>query len=207
MELFYWSVYKVTAWRTSVNNLYKWHAGHAKLCGNVCLLLCTSYSSSHLLLYFEFPSCRLFIKLMLHKYFWRTVVLGGLWRRLEPTEWAEWKVLRGLRTGFSCNLSCIPDMASIDLCKKLATIFEEGWTCHWCTLSKLLQNVVWNHCNLSFRSSSDVHTTGGSRHCHWHIMFTVRVVWLLVLHSSPTDFWGKTDCLRSVAFNAWPEFY
>ena len=49
-----------------------------KLCSNVCLLQCDSYSLWHLVLYFEFQSCNLFISFMLHTCFWRTVVSGGL---------------------------------------------------------------------------------------------------------------------------------
>ena len=81
-------------------------------------------------------------------------------------------------------------MASIDLCKKLATIvsiFKKG--CRSCQSStKMLHETIVISL---FRPSSGTHTSGGLWHCCWQIMLTVTVVHLLALHSSPKDFQAK----------------
>ena len=59
------------------------------------------------------------------------------------------------------------------------------------------QNVVGNHCCLSFCSSSDTCSTSNLQHCHSHITLTVTLGCLLVLHFSLRIFQEKRDCSQS----------
>ena len=88
--------WSMTLWCTSVSNLYK-------QCLSPIMVQLLRFVTFAALFYF-WPY-NLSFGFMLHTCFVRTAVLGGLKSRVEPFEWAVWKLLSGYWSGFSCILS------------------------------------------------------------------------------------------------------
>ena len=116
-------------------NLYKWRAACAKLCCNVYLVQCDSCGSWHLPLYFACWSFDHCIGFMLHIYFHTYWV----WFQLQSVEpfiasyqiWICWWIcVKQLDTKVSCSKK---GRGAIDV-----------------SCQSSFQNVVWNHCSLSF---------------------------------------------------------
>ena len=140
-----------------------------------------------------------------------TLVFEGQWYkedfkveyRVEPFDRAVWTLLRGHLPGFSCNCRTIhhilPDKASHKELDTGVSHLKQGGGVIDATCQSSIRIVVWNQCSLSFHSSSDAHTTSGSRHRCSNITLTVLVTLAcsFVLRSSPR-FSRKRETARSL---------